>query len=474
MKVVIFPFFLIAPFLSIVLPSLSIAKHDSSLRRSGKRELQSKVKTDAYNATGHAFADNVHQKRDGTKYVFMHHVDTSPYHSHTPSLSSYEYTRDLLVTPGRPILTRYEPRTLTLSRSTSDVIPGNGVALKMPIALLPRVDNTIKWVDSFKGLPAQFKVNGRPMISSYSGECLGPDGWQTIRAKTGGFLMPFIYGNDDQQFKRGSSYGFLDSWYCSVSWGCAWPQGNYNKTTGDDHYYMDIFENRYATTVSSWLYTHYNYKNFYLRGDEWLLITRWEQLISMRDQLTFVEMVTWNDYGESDYFGPGPSSSDLQPYGTTWADGFPHNGFFDLSAYYIAAFKTGTYPKITKDTIYFWLRPHPAGINANKDPLPKPEGWDWTSDTLWAAVFCSSICNVTLQVGAYSQDFKNLPDGVNKISIPLKALGFVTVKMSKNGQQVINHTPSDFQYRESIDHYNYNAYVGSASTSSPVSIPLLC
>ncbi|KAJ3878391.1 glycoside hydrolase [Lentinula edodes] len=333
------------------------------------------------------------------------------------------------------------------------------------------VDNTIKWVDSFKGLPAQFKVNGRPMISSYSGECLGPDGWQTIRAKTGGFLMPFIYGNDDQQFKKGSSYGFLDSWYC---WGCAWPQGNYDKTTGDDHYYMDIFENRYATTVSSWLYTHYNYKNFYLRGDEWLLITRWEQLISMRDQLTFVEMVTWNDYGESDYFGPGPSSSDLQPDGTTWADGFPHNGFFDLSAYYIAAFKTGTYPKITKDTIYFWLRPHPAGINANKDPLPKPKGWDWTSDTLWAAVFCSSICNVTLQVGAYSQDFKNLPDGVNKISIPLKALGFVTVKMSKNGQQVINHTPSDFQYRESIDHYNYNAYVGSASTSSPVSIPLLC
>ncbi|KAJ3907490.1 hypothetical protein F5879DRAFT_941851, partial [Lentinula edodes] len=74
MKVVIFPFFLIAPFLGIVLPSLSIAKHDSSLRRLGKRELQSKVKTDAYNATGHAFADNVHQKRDGTKYVFMHHV----------------------------------------------------------------------------------------------------------------------------------------------------------------------------------------------------------------------------------------------------------------------------------------------------------------------------------------------------------------------------------------------------------------
>ncbi|KAJ4479826.1 glycosyl hydrolase family 71-domain-containing protein [Lentinula lateritia] len=477
MRVVIFPFFLTAPFLlGLVLPSLSVAKHDSSLRRFGKREIQSKVKTNACNATDHAFGDNVHQKRDGTKYVFMHHIVGN----------TYEYTRDSWANDLNQIRAKDMQVScfiIQILHHSYNVFFGNSDAVALNVgrdswqrnriedaysvaaavgmsvfisfdytSFDCSVDNTIQWVDSFKGLPAQFKVNGRPMISSYSGECLGPDGWQTIRTKTGGFLMPFIYGNDDQQFKKGSSYGFLDSWYCSVSWGCAWPQGNYDKTTGDDHYYMNIFENRYATTVSSWLYTHYNYKNFYLRGDEWLLITRWEQLISMRDQLTFVEMVTWNDYGESDYFGPGPSSSDLQPYGTTWANGFPHNGFFDLSAYYITAFKTGTYPQITKDTIYFWLRPHPAGINANKDPLPKPEGWDWTSDTLWAAVFCSSTCNVTLQVGVYSQGFNNLPHGVNKISIPLKALGFVTVKMSKNGQQVINHTPSDFQYRESIDH----------------------
>ncbi len=65
--------------------------------------------------------------------------------------------------------------------------------------------------------------------------------------------------------------------------------------------------------------THYSWtnKNFYQRGDDWLIVTRWEQLIAMRDQLTFVEMVTWyahypvlyalrsvmhrrNDWGESD------------------------------------------------------------------------------------------------------------------------------------------------------------------------------
>ena len=41
------------------------------------------------------------------------------------------------------------------------------------------------------------------------------------------------------------------------------------------------------------LSTHYNYKNFHLRSDDWLIVNRWEQLVNMRNQLTFVEMVTW-------------------------------------------------------------------------------------------------------------------------------------------------------------------------------------
>jgi glucan endo-1,3-alpha-glucosidase len=30
-----------------------------------------------------------------------------------------------------------------------------------------------------------------------------------------------------------------------------------------------------------------------MRGDDWLVINRWEQLMSMRETLTFVEMATW-------------------------------------------------------------------------------------------------------------------------------------------------------------------------------------
>lgn len=74
------------------------------------------------------------------------------------------------------------------------------------------VDETVNWVNTFSGSPAQFKVDGRPMVSSFSGDCLGPGGWQAVRDRTGGFLMPFIYNIDYQQLRRGASYGFLDSW----------------------------------------------------------------------------------------------------------------------------------------------------------------------------------------------------------------------------------------------------------------------
>lgn len=67
---------------------------------------------------------------------------------------------------------------------------------------------------------------------------------------------------------------------------------------------------KYAATISPWILyvptlraryrryspdisTHYDYKNFYQRGDDWLIVSRWEQLIEMRDQLPMVEMVTW-------------------------------------------------------------------------------------------------------------------------------------------------------------------------------------
>lgn len=53
-------------------------------------------------------------------------------------------------------------------------------------------------------------------------------------------------------------------------------------------------------------------------------------------------------------------------------------GWLDLIAYYAAAFKTGSYPIITKDRIFMWARLYPAEANAN-DSVGRPSGYQYVS-----------------------------------------------------------------------------------------------
>lgn len=71
------------------------------------------------------------------------------------------------------------------------------------------LDDLVARVNKYVNHPNQFKVNGKPMISSYSGDCLGNSGWANLKARTNGYLMPFIWGLEGQ-FNQWPS---LDSWY---------------------------------------------------------------------------------------------------------------------------------------------------------------------------------------------------------------------------------------------------------------------
>jgi glucan endo-1,3-alpha-glucosidase len=103
------------------------------------------------------------------------------------------------------------------------------------------LNTIVSQVNQFANHPNQFLVNGKTMISSYSGDCLGDSGWASLKAQTNGYVMPFIWGLEGSF----SSWPSLDSWYWWVSselldwqrtlnpifssWGCAWPHGDYPK-----------------------------------------------------------------------------------------------------------------------------------------------------------------------------------------------------------------------------------------------------
>lgn len=70
----------------------------------------------------------------------------------------------------------------------------------------------VSQVNQYANHPNQFKVDGKPMISSYSGICLGNSGWESLKAQTNGYVMPFIPGLEGSF----SQWPALDSWFWLV------------------------------------------------------------------------------------------------------------------------------------------------------------------------------------------------------------------------------------------------------------------
>ncbi|KAJ7078492.1 glycosyl hydrolase family 71-domain-containing protein, partial [Mycena epipterygia] len=137
--------------------------------------------------------------------------------------------------------------------------------------------------------------------------------------------------------------------------------------------------------------------------------------IANRDKVDIVQFITWNDFGESHHVGP-LLQDDSQPNSEAWVNGFDHQGWLDLFAYHIQAFKTGVYPTITRDRIFLWARLYPAKANAS-DPIGSPLHGEWSRDFLWAVVLLVAPANVVLQCASETW---SLPSGLAKLKLPLE------------------------------------------------------
>ncbi|KAG8713557.1 hypothetical protein FRC09_018592 [Ceratobasidium sp. 395] len=213
----------------------------------------------------------------------------------------------------------------------------------------------------------------------------------------------------------------------------------------------------YMSSVSPWFFTHYGpdsfNKNWIFRSDDWLYNTRWDQLVRARDGIDIVQIISWNDYGESHYIGPIEGA---QPNSNAWVDGFDHQAWLQMTSYYATAFKTGKYPTITKDQVFLSARPHPAKANASNDPIGKPRDFELTEDNLWAVVFAASPGKVILSADPSRPQTFNVPAGVSKLQIPLVPGQGIAATLVRDGVTVIDMKPN-FTFNSNPETYNYNA-----------------
>lgn len=326
----------------------------------------------------------------------------------------------------------------------------------------------VNLVKTFANHPNQALVNGKVLVSTFAGsDCTfgtgNMQGWKGAfvdalqSAGVDIFFVPSIFA-DPSTF---SSIGFMDG---ELNWNSAWPLGDYEISTASDERYINALAGKeYMAAISPFFFTHFGAnswnKNWLYRSDNWLYATRWEQLIAQRQSIKSLEILTWNDYGESSYIGPIagalPSGSEV------WVNGFDHEGINILTKYYSTAFKTGQYPTITKDSIVMWQRPHAHDAIASNDGAGRPTGWDWTDDNLYAVVLTTGPATVTLTSGSNTETF-SVQGGLSKLKVA-SAEGAMSGSIIRSGSTVASYASSGSVYTKNPSTYNYNYYLGSSS-----------
>jgi glucan endo-1,3-alpha-glucosidase len=172
-----------------------------------------------------------------------------------------------------------------------------------------------------------------------------------------------------------------------------------------------------------------------------------------------VELISWNDFGESHYVGEIAPAQD-QPNSTGWTTGFPHTALLSLINLYATAFKTGKYPSYS-DKIWLWSRPHPRAPNPTNPTNSRPTHWDWTNDNLYVVVTLSSAATVQIQSGSNYANF-NLPAGMSKLAVA-SAAGVIKAQIVRGSSTVKSYdSTGKFSYVTTPKDYNYNYFVAEA------------
>lgn len=354
-------------------------------------------------------------------------------------------------------------------------------------------ETVTKLLKSFSPLSSYYRYRSKPLASTFEGPGNSND-WVSIKKDTGCFFIPDWSSLGAQAALELGTADGLFSWL-------AWPWANTDMDTfSDASYKQSLGEKPYMMPVSPWFYTNlpgYN-KNWLWRGKSlWSTIyiflsyslfsgddlwrDRWEQVMVVQPDL--VQIISWNDYGESHYIGPlreegyRPFEIGKAPY--NYALNMPHDGWRQLLPYWIDTYKHGK-ANITEETLVAWYRPHPAsacrsgnttGNTASQLQL-EFEPAKVVQDRIFFSALLTSEATVTVTVGGKAVDARwdDKPSGdigVFHGSAPYKnALGDVKVVLSRNGSTIVEVDGRSITTTCTENISNYNAWVGSNSGST--------
>ncbi|TRX90489.1 hypothetical protein FHL15_008658 [Xylaria flabelliformis] len=325
--------------------------------------------------------------------------------------------------------------------------------------------------------PAQLKFGDRVVASSFAGDGLDVAAMRTAAGNNVWFAPNF-------HPEQGTDFSVIDG---ALNW-LAWPNDGNNKAPkpgknvtvqqGDQAYITALKGKPYIAPVSPWFFTHFGpevpYSKNWVFPSDTLWFDRWQQILKLQPK--YLEIVTWNDYGESHYIGrlDSPHGDDGS---SKWVYGFPHDAFLDMAVPFISAFKAGASdpaPYITSDKIVYWFRPTLKGLNCDATDTTlvdadnstgnyfkgRPNGWETMRDEVFVVTLLTKAASLTMTVAGKSVTV-NVPAGAAINSIAM-APGAVSFSLSRSGATVLQGTSP----MKILDHcpcgiYNFNPYSGT-------------
>ncbi|KAH8689532.1 putative glucan endo-1,3-alpha-glucosidase agn1 precursor [Talaromyces proteolyticus] len=310
--------------------------------------------------------------------------------------------------------------------------------------------------------------NNLPFVSTFEGT-KNIDDWApggSIRSAAGDvYFVP-----DWTSLGTSGITAHLDNIEGFFSWNM-WPDGANNLTDdGDKAWQSAIGSKSYMMGVSPWFFHSGSSSgtNWVWRGDD-LWADRWQEVFDVDPQ--FVEIVTWNDWGEASYIGPFVSDNEVPTTSAPYVDNMPHESFRDFLPYYIATFKGSNFT-ISKDQMQYWYRLAPAaggsacGVDGNDPDQGQTEVDPNTivQDKVFFSALLTSAATVQVQIGSNSPTQFDGSQGLNHFSQPFNGqTGEVTFSIIRNGETVGNGTGAAITSSTSLSNgcTNYNAWAGS-------------
>lgn len=187
---------------------------------------------------------------------------------------------------------------------------------------------------------------------------------------------------------------------------------------------------KWMAAIAPWYFKRFDANDNWAHAqDQDIFISRFQHLLAL--QPDFIELITWNDWGESSYLGPA-DTTELVP--TAYWDTLDHSGFLAIASLFIKAYKSGA-TSLTVDAsaeeVYLFYRLQPGSTNGSSDTLPLPLDYQYLKDDVYAATFLASAADITVTSGGHTTSF-TAQAGVTVTAVPW-TLGAQTLTASRNG-----------------------------------------